>query len=96
MTDQRKEPRRDYLARVVLFLTDPSGTQIEMPGMIEDRSTSGFGIRVRTEVVPGSPIRIKQGPKEFRGTVRRCVRSKLDYFIGIELLPDAAVPAPKI
>lgn len=72
-----------------MFYCPEGGVEIELPVMIEDRSKSGLGIRVRRSVDQGCTVRIQQGSRVYTGVVRNCRRSNLDYFVGIELKNNA-------
>jgi hypothetical protein len=83
--NQRRHPRKLYFARITLKYVDELGTEIEVPGMIEDRSESGFGIRINRWIDPGRSVTVKQGSRLQTGIVRRCSASRFDFFIGIEI-----------
>ena len=83
--NQRRHLRKLYFSRILLRYVDEFGTEIELPGMIEDRSESGFGIRINRWIDPGRSVIVKQGSRLETGIVRRCSVSRFDFFIGIEL-----------
>jgi hypothetical protein len=89
MREHRKELRRDYLSRVTLTYTDEAGVTSEAEGMVEDRSQSGFGIRVKGPIRIGTSVGIRQSGKSHVGVVRRCTASTPDvfgkYIVGIEI-----------
>jgi hypothetical protein len=91
--NQRKEPRRGYFARIVVAYLDHAGSEIEIQGMIEDRSESGLGLRLSKPLLPGCQVRVRHGARVYVGVVRRCLKSSADYLVGIvlERNPDRTV-----
>ena len=83
--DKRREPRRDYFSRAEIEGIDAEGLPFRLGGMIEDRSNSGFGIRVRNPVKAGSQIKIVHAGKTYSGVVRHCGRDRDTYFLGIRI-----------
>lgn len=88
--EKRREPRRDYFSRVEIEGTSAEGDSFRMHGMIEDRSASGFGIRVRDPIPAGSEIRIRHAGRLFNGTVRHCARDRDSFFLGVLCNTDPA------
>lgn len=91
MDSRRKEPRRAYLAKAVLTYLDELGVEIAAPGMIEDRSKFGLGIRVITSIPVGCFVNITLGGQRYSGVVKRCSSCKPEpgfkgeYFLGIAI-----------
>ena len=86
--DKRSEPRSDYFARVQVRVQSENGGAATLSGMIEDRSKSGLGIRVRTPVPVGTEISVLQGSTVLRYEVRRCIRNGMEFLLGARALPS--------
>lgn len=86
MHEKRKDPRRDFLARVIVKFQTPRGAR-ELRGMMNDRSDSGFAILLEEPIPTGCAVLVAQGTKLHSGTVRHCARAADEYLIGIELDP---------
>jgi hypothetical protein len=86
--DQRAEPRRTYFAQVRLEFKLDGDNSCTMPGLIEDRSESGFGVRLTKPLAIGLHITIVHGELVFRCQIKRCVRSGSEYLIGVQILPS--------
>jgi hypothetical protein len=57
-----------------------------MAGLMEDRSKSGFGIRVSKPLPVGLHVTIVHGELTFPCQIKRCVRSGSEYLIGVQIL----------
>ncbi len=53
-------------------------------GQLEDRSATGFGIRLRRLLPPGAEIRIQLGDRSYLAIVRHCSEANGEYLIGVE------------
>lgn len=84
--EKRKEPRRDCFSRVDIEGVDANGRSFRMGGMMEDRSKSGFGIRVKSPIIAGSAIKVLHATKTYPGIVRHCGRDRDTFFLGIEIV----------
>jgi len=88
--ERRAEPRSDYFARVQVCFQPEGSEPCTFAGMIEDRSKSGLGVRVRKPIPVGSKISVFHGSAILRCEVKRCVPSGMDFLLGMRVLPAEA------
>jgi len=85
MQDRRSEPRRTVISRVEVEWQDPDGAPRHAFAFIEDRSSSGVGMRIPNFIPVGTEIRIKGIRLDVRGVVRQCARAGYEYLVGVKL-----------
>lgn len=84
MKQQRRAPRRDFIGRIKL--TYKSGNQsVTSYGMIQDKSTGGFGIKFPKDIPVGTITALAQGSITQFGVIRHSSPFEGEFFIGIEL-----------
>jgi PilZ domain len=88
--EQRAEPRRAYFAQIRLEFETDDGSSCSMAGLMEDRSKSGFGVRLTKPLPVGLNVTITHGGQTFRCEVKRCVPNGSEYLIGVRILPSEA------
>ena len=86
--ERRAEPRRAYFAQVRLEFKTDQGESCRMAGLMEDRSKSGFGIRLSKPLPVGLHITLAHGELAFRCQIKRCVPTGSEYLIGVQILPS--------
>ena len=86
--EQRGEPRRGYFAQVRLEFESDEGKSSSMAGLTEDRSKSGFGIRLSKPLPVGLHVTVVHNESAVRCQIKRCVRSGSEYLIGVRILPS--------
>lgn len=91
MIEHRTEPRRDYIAQVRILFQSDSGEPCIITGLIEDRSQSGLGIRVRRPLTVGTKIDVVLGGVASRYEIKRCIHSGMEYLVGVRLVPAETV-----
>lgn len=84
MRTLRTEPRKTCLARVEIYQEASDGQVRCQPGLMENISTSGMGLRVRTPFLVGSLVKIKTRQQLYLATVRHCARVDVEYFMGVQ------------
>jgi PilZ domain len=89
LLDQRASPRRTYFAQVQVSVPIGTGEPQRIAGMVEDRSQSGFGLRLPKPIPIGSEIHVSLGNTVFRCEVKRCVPMEAEYLVGVYILPSA-------
>jgi hypothetical protein len=97
MGDNRSAVRRDFFARAVVGWQNETKSYKE-PGLIEDRSTSGLGMRMNSPVAVGTTVDVRMVNQSFSGIVRRCAALRSGYLVGVELLThtvDSNAHTPK-
>jgi hypothetical protein len=90
--ERRLEERVDYFARVQISYQLDGGPPTTASGVMEDRSKSGFAVRVAKPIPVGSEVGLSHGANTFRCEIRRCIPSGVEFLLGLLVLPavDAA------
>src|SRR4051794_16291005 len=68
MRENRRAKRRDFFARVTINWQNETETRQD-PGLVEDRSETGFGLRMRFPVTVGATVEIRLVNQNYVGTV---------------------------
>jgi hypothetical protein len=88
------EFRKPVMTWVEASWDDPSGKAQTVQARMEDRSSGGACIRLKTRIDAGSKVRIKWRFEQFSGTTKYCRSEGAEYVVGIErdavqtLVPD--------
>src|SRR5580700_9343277 len=88
------EFRMPVMTLVEASWEDQSGASRTAAARMEDRSTGGACIRIKTAIGVGSKVRIKWRFEQFSGTTKYCRSEGAEYVVGIErdavqtLVPD--------
>lgn len=90
MIEHRMEPRRDYIAQVQISFQSDGGERCSITGLIEDRSQSGLGIRVKKPLAVGTEIDVFRGGVTSRYEIKRCVQSGMEYLLGVRMISTVA------
>ncbi len=78
------EPRTAVMISVEASWKDQSGTLQAVPARMEDKSSGGACIRVKTRIGVGSKLRIRWRWDQFAGTARYCRSEGKEYLVGIQ------------
>jgi hypothetical protein len=78
------EFRKPVMTLVEVSWEGPGGTLQTFPARMEDRSTNGACIRVKTPIAVGSKLRVQWRIEHFSGTVRYCRTDGWEYLVGIQ------------
>lgn len=90
MSEQRSEVRKVVFCSIQLEYEDTAGKH-KLAGVLEDRSPSGAGIRLRKPIEPGMAVQVSGPRQDFTGVVQHCRREGYTYFAGLRI-PPAEVP----
>jgi hypothetical protein len=90
MGEKRAEPRIPLMARVDVLWTDGEQAPRVAPATLEDKSDSGFGVRMKEPVPAGAHVTVKRGSEQVSGTVTHCRRDKAYFVIGVKREPKAS------
>jgi len=85
--ERRLEERADYFARVQISYRLDGSPSTTVTGVMEDRSKSGFGVRVSKPLPVGLEIDLRHGTTTCRCEIRRCVPSGTEFVLGLLVLP---------
>ena len=83
MKEQRKEPRRLFIARAKLLWEEPAGHSRLATALIEDRSDNGMSVRVKQEISIGSKLEIRWHKAKLSGIVLECRPVGVEYILAI-------------
>src|SRR5271170_1562764 len=95
------EFRMPVMTLVEASWEDPSGASRTAAARMEDRSTGGACIRIKTPIGVGSKVRIQWRFEQFSGIAKYCRSEGREYRVGIQRdttkdpIPSQPVPAPK-
>jgi hypothetical protein len=78
------ELRKPVMTWVEASWDDPSGKSQIAPARMEDKSSGGACIRLRTRIGVGSKLRIKWRFEQFSGTTKYCRSEGAEYVVGIQ------------
>lgn len=78
------EPRTPVMIQVEATWEDQSGLLQGIRARMEDKSTGGACIRVKTPIEPGSKLRIQWRFEQFSGIVKYCRSEGREYLVGIQ------------
>jgi hypothetical protein len=78
------EPRTAVMISVEASWLDQSGTLQAVPARMEDKSSGGACIRVKTRIVVGSKLRIKWRWEQFAGIAKSCRSEGQEFLVGIQ------------
>jgi hypothetical protein len=94
------EFRKPVMTLVEVSWQDPSGAWQTVPARMEDKSSGGACIRVKTPIPVGAKLRIQWRLENFSGTAKYCRGEGREYLVGIQRdlaespNPTRAAPAP--
>ncbi|MGA9542800.1 MAG: hypothetical protein WBQ85_04490, partial [Candidatus Sulfotelmatobacter sp.] len=92
------EFRMPVMTLVEASWEDPSGASRTAAARMEDRSTGGACIRIKTAIGVGSKVRIQWRFEQFSGTAKYCRSEGREYLVGIQRdtteNPIASPPVP--
>jgi hypothetical protein len=95
MSASEPEFRKPVMTWVEASWDDPSGKLQIVPARMEDKSSGGACIRLKTRIGVGSKLRIKWRFEQFSGTTKYCRREGAEYVVGIQRdAVQAPVPEP--
>ena len=84
MGERRSEIRRDVFCAIDIEYHNVVGVQ-RLTGVLEDRSPSGAGIRLRAPLELGVTVQVS-GPRQyFSAIVQHCRRDGYTYFAGLRI-----------
>ena len=78
------EFRMPVMTLVEASWEDPSGASRTAAARMEDRSTGGACIRIKTPIGVGSKVRIQWRFEQFSGTAKYCRSEGREYLVGIQ------------
>ena len=78
------EPRTPVMIQVEATWEDQNGALQGIRARMEDKSTGGACIRVKTPIEPGSKLRIQWRFEQFSGIVKYCRSEGREYLVGIQ------------
>jgi hypothetical protein len=78
------EFRMPVMTLVEASWEDPSGASRTAAARMEDRSTGGACIRIKTAIGVGSKVRIQWRFEQFSGTAKYCRSEGREYLVGIQ------------
>ena len=84
--ERRLEERTDYFARVQISYRLNGGSPTTVSGVMEDRSKSGFGVRVAKPLPVGLEIELMVGTNSYHCEIRRCAPSGMEFLLGLLVL----------
>jgi hypothetical protein len=84
MNDAMPDPRTPVMIMVEVSWQDQSGDWQTVPARIEDKSSRGACIRVKTQFAPGAQVKIQWRFDQFFGTVKYCRGEGREYVVGIQ------------
>lgn len=87
MGEKRAEPRIPLMARVDVLWTDGDKAPRVAPGTLEDKSNSGFSVRMKEPAPVGAHVTVKRGSEQVSGTVTYCRHEKAYFVIGVKREP---------
>jgi PilZ domain len=86
VSEQRSEIRKVVFCSIQLEYEDTAGKH-KLAGVLEDRSPSGAGIRLRKPIEPGMAVQVSGPRQDFAGVVQHCRREGYTYFAGLRIRP---------
>ncbi|HZW94845.1 MAG TPA: PilZ domain-containing protein [Candidatus Eremiobacteraceae bacterium] len=78
------EPRTPVMIQVEVTWEDQNGALQGIRARMEDKSSGGACIRVKTPIEPGSKVRIQWRFEQFSGIVKYCRSEGREYLVGIQ------------
>jgi hypothetical protein len=78
------EFRKPVMTLVEVSWQDPSGAWQTVPARMEDKSSGGACIRVKTPIPVGAKLRIQWRLEKFSGTAKYCRGEGKEYLVGIQ------------
>ena len=91
MSRDLREPRVAVMILVEAHWIDPAGTFRTAPARMENKSSLGACLRIRTQIEVGTRLSFTARREQFSGTARYCRREGCDYLIGVQ---KDTVPIP--
>ena len=83
MSEKRTELRIPLMARVDVLWADQDGTPRIAPATLEDRSSGGLSVRVKTSIRVLAHVTVRWGSEQVSGIVTHCRPDKAGYIIGV-------------
>lgn len=90
--ERRLEERTDYFARVQITYQLNESSPTTVSGVMEDRSKSGFGVRVAKPIPVGLKIDLMVGTNTYHCEIRRCAPSGVEFLLGLLVLRTGDAP----
>lgn len=84
--ERRLEERTDYFARVQISYSLNGTSPTTVSGVMEDRSKSGFGVRLAKPIPVGLEVDLTVGTNVFHCEIRRCAPTGMEFLIGLLVL----------
>ena len=91
MSRDLREPRVAVMILVEAHWIDPAGTFRTAPARMENKSSLGACLRIRTQIEVGTRLSFTARREQFSGTARYCRCEGCDYLIGVQ---KDTVPIP--
>ena len=85
------EPRTAVMILVEASWADQTGALQAVPACMEDKSTGGACIRIKTPIGVGSRLTIQGRWEQISGTAKYCRSVGKDYLVGIQRDPATGV-----
>lgn len=94
MSQIMPEPRTPVMIQVEATWEDQNGALQGIRARMEDKSSGGACIRVKTPIEPGSKLRIQWRFEQFSGVVKYCRSEGREYLVGIQRDTKSLIPEP--